>query len=315
MIWVAMLLLAVAGAAVVAGRRGASQEAAGLVQRAGLVLLLLACALLSLSFLTVVPAGHVGVPVVFGKVQETYVPEGLHAINPFANVESLSVRTETYTMVAAPYEGAVRGDDSIYALSADQVQMSMDVTVAYRLVDADAPWIYRHLGRHFVESIVRPAARSAVPEATAHYLFQEAAAGKRQELADKVRDRLAEQVQALLRQYDGFRGSGIIIQQVYLRRIEPPQDLKNSIVEKMKAEQDALRMKFILQKEEQEAARKRIEAQGIRDFQAIVTQGISDKLLQWKGIEATELLARSPNAKVVVVGNGKGSLPVLLSGQ
>ncbi len=103
------------------------------------------------------------------------------------------------------------------------------------------------------------------------------------------------------------------IQQVYLRRIEPPQDLKNSIVEKMKAEQEAWRMKFVLQKEEQEAERKRIEAKGIRDFQATVTLGISDKLLQWKGIEATDLLPKSPNAKVVVIGSGKGGLPLIFN--
>ncbi len=307
MIWASLLLFLLAAAT----RR---VELPGRLERrlaAGLAAAGAVC--LPLSFLTMVPAGHVGVPVVFGSVQPRHIPEGLHLVNPFASVEPLSIRTETYTMVAAPLEGAVKGDDSIYALSSDQVQMSMDVTVAYKLVEPDAPWIYRHLGRHYIESIVRPAARSAVPEVTARYLFQDAAASKRQELADKVRERLAEHIRALLGQYGDFRRIGISIQQVYLRRIEPPQDLKISIIEKMKAEQEALRMKFVLQKEEQEAARKRIEAGGIRDFQEIVTQGISDRLLQWKGIEATEHLSKSPNAKVVIIGSGKGGLPVILN--
>jgi len=75
-----------------------------------------------------------------------------------------------------------------------------------------------------------------------------------------------------------------------------------------------LRMAFVLQKEKQEADRKRIEAQGIRDFQQTVTQGISQQLLEWKGIEATEKLADSNNAKVVIVGNAKNGLPLILGG-
>jgi len=274
-----------------------------------------AVVLLVLSVFTIVPAGHVGVPVVFGSVQFRSVPEGLHVVNPFADVVKLSVRTETYTMVATVDEGQVHGDDSIYALSADQVQMALDVTVAYKLVDRDAPWVYRNLSRQYVESIVRPAARTAVPEATAGFIFQEATSSRREELAERMREQLTQRIQALLSQYGDFKGTGVLIQQVFLRKIELPVDLKRAIEDKMRAEQEALRMRFVLDRERQEAERKRIEAKGIADFQAIVTNGISDKLLSWKGIEATELLAKSPNTKVVIVGAGKGGLPVILNTQ
>jgi len=104
------------------------------------------------------------------------------------------------------------------------------------------------------------------------------------------------------------------VQQVLLRKINLPPVVANAIQEKLKREQEAEQMKFVLQKEQQEAARKRIEAQGIADFQKIVAQGISSQLLEWKGIEATEKLATSSNSKVVVIGNPRTGLPVILSG-
>src|SRR6185436_13289697 len=135
------------------------------------IALVVVCVLL--ACLTSVPAGHVGVPVIFGAVQPRPIPEGLHFVNPLADIQTLSVRTETYTMVSSDREGQMRGDDSIYALSSDGVLMAMDVTVSYKLADASAPSMYRHIGRDYVNSIVRPSARSAVPEATAHFAFQE----------------------------------------------------------------------------------------------------------------------------------------------
>ena len=105
---------------------------------------------------------------------------------------------------------------------------------------------------------------------------------------------------------------GIIVENILLRDIQLPPTLKASIEQKQQAEQESLAMSFRLQKEKQEAERKRIEAQGIRDFQQIVAQGISAQLLEWKGIEATENLAKSPNSKIVVIGGGKNGLPLIL---
>ena len=100
-----------------------------------------------------------------------------------------------------------------------------------------------------------------------------------------------------------------------LRRIGLPAVVANAIQEKLRREQEAEQMKFVLQKEQQEAERKRIEAQGVADFQRIVAQGISPQLLEWKGIEATEKLASSQNTKIVVVGNTKSGLPLVFSGE
>ena len=123
---------------------------------------------------------------------------------------------------------------------------------------------------------------------------------------------VAKQIRDQLTTLLGQRG--ILVESILLRDIQLPQTLKVSIEAKQQAEQEALAMSFRLQKEKQEAERKRIEAAGIRDFQQIVAQGISPQLLEWKGIEATENLAKSANAKVVVIGNAKNGLPLILGG-
>jgi len=126
------------------------------------------------------------------------------------------------------------------------------------------------------------------------------------------RERIATEIQALFGRLAGPRG--IVVQQVLLRKIGLPPVVANAIQEKLRREQEAEQMKFVVQKEQQEAERKRIEAQGIADFQRIVAQGISAQLLEWKGIEATEKLAASTNSKVVVIGNTKTGLPIILGG-
>jgi regulator of protease activity HflC (stomatin/prohibitin superfamily) len=150
--------------------------------------------------------------------------------------------------------------------------------------------------------LIEPNLRAAIREATASHTANALYSGEREMVANQIRD----QLMGLLAQ------RGIVIESILLRDIQLPQTLKSSIEAKQQAEQEALAMNFRLQKEKQEAERKRIEAAGIRDFQQIVAQGISPQLLEWKGIEATETLAKSPNAKVVVIGSGKNGLPIIL---
>ena len=256
------------------------------------------------SSVTVVPAGHVGVPVVFGSVSNSVLYEGLHVINPLADVQKLSVRTETYTMNAG-------SEDALSVISADGVSMPVDVSIAFRLVPEAAPAVYRNLGPHYLESILRPAARTAIREVAAKYPLQEAYSTRREEMAERMRFAIAVRIRNVAGPQ--IPGGGVEVQEVFLRRIELPQNLKAAIEQKMSADQEAQRMAYVLQREQQEAERKRIEARGIRDFQAIVSEGISDKLLQWKGIEATETLSKSNNSKVVVIGGGRNGLPLILN--
>ena len=304
MLWLALLLAVVA--VVVRGSRmvpGFVAPAIGLA----------AVALALSNFVAVVPAGHVGVPVVFGHVQDRALPEGLNIVNPFAVVQATTVRTETYTMSSVRDEGPVKGDDSIVALSADGLMMPLDVTIAYRVVGGDAPWLFRHIGPDYLDKIVRPAARTAVREAIAGFTSQESYSTRREELAQSMHTLLNARIRDLLAQSeDSANRRGFIIEQVMIRNVQLPPKVKNAIEEKLEAEQQALRMRFILEKERQEAERKRIEAQGISDFQKIVSSGISNQLLEWKGIEATEQLAHAPNSKVVIIGNPKNGMPLII---
>jgi regulator of protease activity HflC (stomatin/prohibitin superfamily) len=277
---------------------------------------LLAVALLAVAFASVVivPAGHVGVQVLFGKVKPVALTEGIQFINPFADVVEMSVRTETYTMSATTHEGAVVGDDSIQALSSDGLLMPVDITVAFRLVGSDAPRVYRDLGADYIDKIIRPASRTAVREGIAGFTAQEAYSTKREALPQKMHDLLTERMAALLRQREDFKGAtGFIVDQVMLRKIQLPDKVKNAIEAKLEAAQQSEQMQFVLEKERQEAERKRIEAKGVSDFQTIVSQSINANLLQWKGIEATENLSKSQNAKVVIIGSGRNGLPVILN--
>jgi regulator of protease activity HflC (stomatin/prohibitin superfamily) len=312
MIWVALLFAAFAAGALVS-RNVVDRESKTLMGFASPLFGLIAVVLTVLSTIAIIPAGHVGVPILFGRVQDRNLSEGLHFINPFAQVEVMTVRTETYTMSSVRDEGPVKGDDSITALSADGLMMPLDVTLAYRLVPTDAPWLYRSIGPDFVDKVIRPASRTAVREAIAGFTAQEAYSSRRQELAMTMDQLLTTRLRELLSQHEDFQNRrGFVIEQVMIRNVQLPARVKNAIEEKLEAEQQALRMRFVLEKERQEAQRKSIEAQGIWDFQSIVSRGISDQLLAWKGIEATEQLAHSSNSKIVIIGNPKNGMPLII---
>lgn len=263
-----------------------------------------------------VEAGHVGVTKWFGEVQmETVLAEGLNYKNPFVTVDEVSIRTETYTMSAVQDEGEKADrDDSVTALSKDGMRMKMDVTIAYRMVPKDAPFIYRNFGESFVERILRPGMRSAVRSATAKYTAREAYSEKRDEMQALMSSELERQMAEILGKYKGFKGQGFVVSSVMLRKIDLPAKVTAAIEAKLEAEQQAQQMEFVLMKEQKEAERKKIEASGIADFQRIVSEGIDDRLLKWKGIKATMELAKSGNSKVVVIGSGKDGLPIILGG-
>jgi regulator of protease activity HflC (stomatin/prohibitin superfamily) len=320
-----MIYLAFIAAAIAVGlrwlafsvRRDLRVQGSPFPHRTGLISAACAVAsvlLFAFSCVVIIPAGHIGVQVLFGKVKPAALTEGMQFINPFVDVQEMSVRTETYTMSATNTEGAVRGDDSIQALSSDGLLMPLDITIAFRLVGGDAPRVYRDIGADYVDKIIRPASRTAVREAIAGFTAQEAYSTKREALPQKMHDLLTERMRSLLEQREDFKGAtGFIVDQVMLRKIQLPDKVKNAIEAKLEAAQQAEQMQFVLDKERQEAERKRIEARGVSDFQTIVSQSINANLLQWKGIQATEMLAKSQNAKIVIIGAGRGGLPVILN--
>lgn len=240
----------------------------------------------------VIPAGHVGVKDFFGYVSSSTLSPGMRIVVPFTRVIKMSVQTQEFMEVAD-------------TPSKEGLIINLDVSLLYRLDPAKAAEIYKTVGSNFREVIVQPQLRSAIREVTASY---EAKA-----MYSVERERIANEIMALYMKLTEKRG--IITDQVLLRKIGLPNTLAAAIQEKLKREQESEQMKFVLQKEQQEAERKRIEAQGIADFQKIVSSGISPMLLEWKGIEATEKLAGSSNTKIVVIGNAKNGLPLILGGE
>jgi prohibitin 1 len=258
-----------------------------------LPLILLAGAfLLFFNPVVVIPAGHVGVTDLFGSVGRRPLHAGVNLVIPMTRVHRMSVRTQELLETAE-------------VPSKEGLIMSLEASLLYRLLPEKAPDVYRTIGPAYESIVVEPQIRSALREVTATY--------DAKVLYSAERDRLAREVATQFQKLT--HGRGIVTESVLLRKVGLPQVVAAAIQEKLKREQESEQMKFVLQKESQEAERKRIEAQGIADFQRTVSGGLTPMLLEWKGIEATEKLAGSANAKVVVVGNPKNGLPLILGGE
>jgi regulator of protease activity HflC (stomatin/prohibitin superfamily) len=252
-----------------------------------------------LSAVVQVGAGEVGVQTLFGSVQGGVLHSGLNFVNPLVEVEKMDIRTQSYTMSTAQDEGNLKGDDAISALSMDGLTIKLDVTVWYRLNDDDAPQVYRTIGIDYVDKIVRPAIRTALRDVSVLYSATDIYSNKRDEFVVGVTKDIEE----------AFKGRGIILERVLLRNVELPEKVRSAIDEKIASEQKAQQMVYVLQKEKQEAERKKIEAQGISDYNRIVSQSITDQVLQLKGIEATLELSKGQNSKIVIM-NGK-NMPLI----
>ena len=241
------------------------------------------------SSITIVRAGHVGVVDVFGRVSGTTLKSGIQLVNPLARVVQTSIQTQEIkeTMDVPSKEG---------------MTINIEVSVLYHLDPEKAADVYRSVGVEFVGVILEPQFRSITRGVTASYEAKALYTSEREQVAKLIADDLEKLVEA----------RGIVIESTPMRRLTLPVKITAAIEDKLSADQESQRMTFVLTKEKQEADRKRIEAQGIADFQRIVTDGISDKLLQWKGIEATQDLAKSANAKIVIIGNSKNGLPLVL---
>lgn len=189
--------------------------------------------------------------------------------------------------------------------SNEGLNIGFEFSVQYRLDPNNAVKMFKTVGMDYEDTLIKPQVKSAIRSETSS---RDAKA-----LYSSEREQIKNDLQSKLNTDLGARG--IIIEDVPLRSIELPENLRVAIERKLGMEQESQRMEFVLQQERQEAERKAIEAQGIADFQSIVTQGIDDKLLKWKGIEATTELAKSTNSKVVVIGSGKDGLPIILGDQ
>jgi regulator of protease activity HflC (stomatin/prohibitin superfamily) len=245
--------------------------------------------------------GEVGVKSLFGNVQPDVLESGLHMVNPLAKITTYDTQTQNYTMSAVHNEGERLGDDAIRVLSKDGLELTIDLTVLFKIDPLKAPYIYKNLGINYTDKIIRPLSRTLIRDNAVYYEAVKLYAEQRAQFQDKITKDLER--------YLGKRG--LILEQILIRNISLPESVKRTIESKINAEQEAQKMQFVLSKEKQEAERKRLEAQGIADYQRIVSSTLSDKQLQYEQILAQKELAKSNNTKVLIMGNAK--TPLILS--
>ncbi len=263
----------------------------------GIVLVLIG---ISTACFVEVGTGQVGVKSLFGKVDNTVLNSGLNFVNPLMNVTMMDVKTQNYTMSSIHDEGDKQGDDAIRVLTADGLEVTMDISVIFRVQSANAPILLKEVGVDYIDKVVRPVSRTKIRDNAVYYQAVDLFSTKREEF----QSRIAKTIEA------DFKTRGLILEQILVRNITLPASVRTSIEEKISAEQDAQKMQFVLQKEKQEAERKRVEAQGIADYQHIISMGLTDKQLQYEQIKAQKEIATSPNTKIIFMG--KGGAPVIL---
>ncbi|TAF47515.1 MAG: prohibitin family protein [Runella slithyformis] len=241
------------------------------------------------SSCTVVRQGEVGVKRTLGKIQPTPLMEGVKAYNPFiTRIIKVPVRTMNIE-VRSPLP------------SKEGLTVQSDISILYRVEGQKAPQIVEKLGKNFDQIVILPVFRSAVADISSRYFAKDMHTGQRTEIERAIKDLMMVQL----------KDRGFMVESVLMKSIVLPAGLTKAIEDKLEAEQDAQRMQFVLDKERQEAQRRVIEAEGVRDAQKIINEGLTPMLIQFKSIEAFNKLSTSPNAKVIITSGA--STPLMIS--
>ncbi|ARA93377.1 MAG: prohibitin family protein [Bacteroidetes bacterium] len=243
---------------------------------------------------TTITSGQRGVKYsIFGGTDlETVIGEGLHVHAPWVDIIRYDTRVQEQL-------------EDITALSSDGLSIGMDVSIRWRPEVASLPQLHTTYGTDYYRKLVQPELRSAVREVVGQFTPEELYSSRRTELQGAIMERIERVVE---QQY-------VLVDAVLIRNVQLPEQIQQAIARKLEEEQEAERYEFTLRKEQLEAERKRIEAEGQAEYQRIITQSLSPQFLRYKGIEATQQLAQSPNAKTVIIGSGDDGLPVILGGQ
>jgi regulator of protease activity HflC (stomatin/prohibitin superfamily) len=195
----------------------------------------------------------------------------------------------------------------------DGLNLRADVAFRFRVTRRNVPLLHKYIGPDYVDKLILPSLGARVREEVSLHTPEEVYSTKRQEIQQKIREGMRKQFEmdpeadTLLQ-----RVEFVELDEIFLRDVELPESLQKSMVEKNQQQQMFLEYEYRIEREKKESERKEIEARGIRQFQDIVKDGITDRYLMWKGIDATLQLAQSPNSKVIVIGAGKTGLPILL---
>ena len=297
MVLIAILLLLVAGIAWRMKTKLGFPLSARLIVVQWVTLALGLVALLA-SMAVIIPPGQAGVVVLFGTVRAQVLPAGLHFINPFSQVVEMEVRTRNYTMSGIADEGQKKGDDSIPVITSDGLTVKLDATVFYHLDQERCPKIYEKIGTDVEGQILRSQIRTSLRDAAAGLSATELYTTHRMGFVENVTKTLTT----------AFKERGIVMEQVLLRNVLLPDQITKAINDKIAADQDAQKMAFVLQKEKQEAERKRIEAEGQAKAQQIVSQSLTPQIIEYQRIQALRDIGAKGNLIITPMG---GATPMI----
>lgn len=255
------------------------------------------------AFIVQIDAGYIGVKKLFGKIEPDVLNSGLNFVNPVVEVIKMDTKTQNYTMSAVHDEGQKQGDDAIRILTSDGLEVTIDLTVLFKIDPNKAPNLLIETGDDYEYKIVRPVTRTEIRNNAVYYEAVALYSTKRNEFQSKIFSAIEKE----------FRKRGLILESLLIRNIELPASVKTVIEQKIQAEQEAQKMQFVLLKEKQEAERKRVEAQGIADYQSKLSSSLNSQLIQYEQIKAIKELAQSQNAKIVMMGNNPS--PIIIDGK
>lgn len=237
---------------------------------------------------TVIREGEVGIKRKLGKYSDETYTSGLRTYNPFvAQIVKLSTQTENLKV-------------KLNIPSKEGLNISAEVSILYHVESESAPNLLRKIGASYEDNIILPVFRSSVADVSSRFYAKDMHTGERATIEKAIKDQMMTYLE----------DKGISVEAVLLKSIKLPLSLANAIESKLEAEQQAQQMEFVLQQEQKEAERKKIEAQGIRDAQDIISGTLTPELLQFKSIEAFLELSKSPNTKIIV---SDGDLPVMIN--
>jgi regulator of protease activity HflC (stomatin/prohibitin superfamily) len=240
-----------------------------------------------------VESGHRGIvfKTLGGGTSKEVLGEGMHFIPIWNSI--------------IPYDTRVHEmKEQLVVLSSNGLTLRVDASVRFRPTADELFELQTQIGPDYASKVVAPIVRSEARKVFGRYQPEEIYSTKREEIERQIYDEVTK----------ALTGKHVIVEAVLVRDVDMPEAIKTAIGDKLAEEQRSQKMRFTLDKERQEATRKQIEAEGIAKYQSIVRQGLTQEYLYYKGIEATERLAGSPNAKVIIVGSAKTGLPMIFQG-
>jgi regulator of protease activity HflC (stomatin/prohibitin superfamily) len=239
----------------------------------------------------VVDSGHRGIlfKSLAGGTSKELLGEGMHVMPIWNSVIAYDTRVHEMK-------------ETLQVISSNGLSMTVDASIRFRPKDDELFELQTKIGPDYDQKLIAPVVRSEARKVFGRYQPEEIYSTKREEIEAQIYDEVLK----------ALDGKHVVVEAVLVRDVGLPEAIKTAIADKLAEEQRSQKMRFTLDKERQEAQRKQVEAEGIAKYQSIVRQGLTTEYLQWKGIEATQQIALSPNAKVVIVGGGKSGLPVIL---